>query len=312
MGDEKRKKNRGIFIKLTRKSAEKEIQRRENKLNRELSRAEKRKIMERVAKRAKVQTAVIASVGILGFGTGYTVKGLVSGENVKTIEQETESDQTTTTKDDGFRKSLQVKDTAQEKLETEISELKTQEQVSAYLKNFYIEEYAKETGNDNLTTADIKIIKTPHDYVYQLENGVIVTHGQTPNNTEKDLNQDAKYYEIKDNVNIYAVRLSENDNIMDAMAKTDNGLQKAIPGDRYTEMKDYNSTLVKMGSIVEEAYDLMEAVEDLEKDSKNQYVKKKYENAKQELVDAITKYNISNTEIKQGKTELAKQEDLDR
>ena len=65
MGDEKRNRNRGIFIKLTRKSAEKEIQRRENKLNRELSRAEKRKIMERVAKRAKVQTAVIASVASL-------------------------------------------------------------------------------------------------------------------------------------------------------------------------------------------------------------------------------------------------------
>ena len=67
-----------------------------------------------------------------------------------------------------------------------------------------------------------------------------------------------------------------------------------------------------MGSIVEEAYDLIEAVEDLEKDSENQYVQKKYEKAKQELVDTITKYNISNAEIKQEKTELAKQEDLDR
>lgn len=295
---------RSFFMKFTREDAKKQIEIKEKKLNRKLTPEEKHKIIKGVAHNARAKAIRASLAAFLGIGTiaaGVTaVRALNPGTEVRT---ETQSNTNETEKGKSFREGILVED----KDEKEINALNTKEAIVAYLKNMYIEEYEKETGDTTLTTADIKIIESSQDYIYQLEDGTFVTHGQNPETTEMNMKENGEEYSTYTNEkgtviesNVYSVRLNENDKILDMITEKD--LKRTIPGDNYLEMKDYNSILEKMGNVVSKSYSLMNVV------GAENISQATVDNYKKELLKAVKKYQIDNI----GQTQDTTQQDVQK
>lgn len=295
---------RSFFMKFTREDAKKQIEIKEKKLNRKLTPEEKHKIIKGVAHNAREKAIRASLAAFLGIGTiaaGVTaVRALNPGTEVRT---ETQSNTNETEKGKSFKEGILVED----KDEKEINALNTKEAIVAYLKNMYIEEYEKETGDTTLTTADIKIIESSQDYLYQLEDGTFVTHGQNPETTEMNMQENGEKYSTYTNENgtaiesnVYSVRLNENNKILDMITEKD--LKRTIPGDNYLEMKDYNSILEKMGNVVSKSYNLMNVVGD------ENISQATVDNNKKELLKAVKKYQIDNIV----KTQDASQQDVQK
>ena len=295
---------RSFFMKFTREDAKKQIEIKEKKLNRKLTPEEKHKIIKGVAHNAREKAIRASLAAFLGLGTiaaGVTaVRALNPGTEVRT---ETQSNTNETEKGKSFKEGILVED----KDEKEINALNTKEAIVAYLKNMYIEEYEKETGDTTLTTADIKIMESSQDYIYQLEDGTFVTHGQNPETTEMNMKENGEEYSTYTNEkgtaiesNVYAIRLSENNKILDMI--TDKDLKRTIPGDNYLEMKDYNSILEKMGNVVSKSYSLMNVV------GAENISQATVDNYKKELLKAVKKYQIDNI----GQTQDTTQQDVQK
>ena len=295
---------RSFFMKFTREDAKKQIEIKEKKLNRKLTPEEKHKIIKGVAHNARKKAIRASLAAFLGIGTiaaGVTaVRALNPGTEVRT---ETQSNTNETEKGKSFRGGILVED----KDEKEINALNTKEAIVAYLKNMYIEEYEKETGDTTLTTADIKIMESSQDYIYQLEDGTFVTHGQNPETTEMNMKENGEEYSTYTNEkgtaiesNVYSVRLNENDKILDMITEKD--LKRTIPGDNYLEMKDYNSILEKMGNVVSKSYSLMNVV------GAENISQATVDNYKKELLKAVKKYQIDNI----GQTQDTTQQDVQK
>lgn len=295
---------RSFFMKFTREDAKKQIEIKEKKLNRKLTPEEKHKIIKGVAHNARAKAIRASLAAFLGIGTiaaGVTaVRALNPGTEVRT---ETQSNTNETEKGKSFKEGILVED----KDEKEINALNTKEAIVAYLKNMYIEEYEKETGDTTLTTADIKIMESSQDYIYQLEDGTFVTHGQNPETTEMNMKENGEEYSTYTNEkgtaiesNVYSVRLNENDKILDMITEKD--LKRTIPGDNYLEMKDYNSILEKMGNVVSKSYSLMNVV------GAENISQATVDNYKKELLKAVKKYQIDNI----GQTQDTTQQDVQK
>ncbi len=296
---------RSFFMKFTREDAKKQIEIKEKKLNRKLTPEEKHKIIKGVAHNARAKAIRASLAAFLGIGTiaaGVTaVRALNPGTEVK--KEETQSNTNEKGKENPFLVDIKVKD----KDEKEINALNTKEAIVAYLKNMYIEEYEKETGDTTLTTADIKIMESSQDYIYQLEDGTFVTHGQNPKTTEMNMKENGEEYSTYTNEkgtaiesNVYSVRLNENDKILDMITEKD--LKRTIPGDNYLEMKDYNSILEKMGNVVSKSYSLMNVV------GAENISQATVDNYKKELLKAVKKYQIDNI----GQTQDTTQQDVQK
>lgn len=296
---------RSFFMKFTREDAKKQIEIKEKKLNRKLTPEEKHKIIKGVAHNARAKAIRASLAAFLGIGTiaaGVTaVRALNPGTEVK--KEETQSNTNEKGKENPFLVDIRVKD----KDEKEINALNTKEAIVAYLKNMYIEEYEKETGDTTLTTADIKIMESSQDYIYQLEDGTFVTHGQNPETTEMNMKENGEEYSTYTNEkgtaiesNVYSVRLNENDKILDMITEKD--LKRTIPGDNYLEMKDYNSILEKMGNVVSKSYSLMNVV------GAENISQATVDNYKKELLKAVKKYQIDNI----GQTQDTTQQDVQK
>ena len=295
---------RSFFMKFTREDAKKQIEIKEKKLNRKLTPEEKHKIIKGVAHNARekaIRASLAAFLGIGAIAAGVTaVRALNPGTEVRT---ETQSNTNETEKGKSFKEGILVED----KDEKEINALNTKEAIVAYLKNMYIEEYEKETGDTTLTTADIKIMESSQDYIYQLEDGTFVTHGQNPETTEMNMKENGEEYSTYTNEkgtaiesNVYSVRLNENDKILDMITEKD--LKRTIPGDNYLEMKDYNSILEKMGNVVSKSYSLMNVV------GAENISQATVDNYKKELLKAVKKYQIDNI----GQTQDTTQQDVQK
>lgn len=295
---------RSFFMKFTREDAKKQIEIKEKKLNRKLTLEEKHKIIKGVAHNARAKAIIASLAAFLGIGTiaaGVTaVRALNPGTEVRT---ETQSNTNEKGEKIPFPDWIKVED----KDEKEINALNTKEAIVAYLKNMYIEEYEKETGDTTLTTADIKIMESSQDYIYQLEDGTFVTHGQNPETTEMNMKENGEEYSTYTNEkgtaiesNVYSVRLNENDKILDMITEKD--LKRTIPGDNYLEMKDYNSILEKMGNVVSKSYSLMNVV------GAENISQATVDNYKKELLKAVKKYQIDNI----GQTQDTTQQDVQK
>ena len=157
------------------------------------------------------------------------------------------------------------------------------------------------------SAADIKIMESSQDYIYQLEDGTFVTHGQNPETTEMNMKENGEEYSTYTNEkgtaiesNVYSVRLNENDKILDMITEKD--LKRTIPGDNYLEMKDYNSILEKMGNVVSKSYSLMNVV------GAENISQATVDNYKKELLKAVKKYQIDNI----GQTQDTTQQDVQK
>ena len=174
--------------------------------------------------------------------------------------------------------------------EKEINELESKEDVLNYFKNMYIEEYEKATGDDKLTTADIQIQTSSQNYVYELDDGTIVTHGDLPANTESAIKNDGHEYTDLQNKLVYKVSRVDDGTVLDAATANGDEMRKVVIGDKYSEMKDYDSILSKMGPITRDIYQLMNSIEDTRADSTG---------TKADLIEHVLDYNQNNRTVEQ-------------
>lgn len=139
------------------------------------------------------------------------------------------------------------------------SQLKTAEEVYEFLKDLYIEQYEKETGDTTRTTENIEFKnKTNQDHVFvNQQTGEIITHGETPDEVKQKLKEDGISYDIKHNVDIYQVveinEKGEEVKGLDAITVQSKDGEtvpvKVILGDQYGNKED-TSILAEMGSVI--------------------------------------------------------------
>lgn len=255
----KKEEKRGLFISLTKRKAKEMISERENKLNRKLTKEEKKAIKKEAAKKVRRKIAAISVFGIASILGGISISNKTSllPEETNKIVKETNNP------NNPFKETIVYKNGITEK------------DVLQYFKNLYIEEYEKITGDDTLTTEDISISRTYQNYVYQLDDGTLVTHGEKVDVAKNGIDADGKSWKSLSNILSYTVRKKTNNEengkngkdddseVIDIVLKGEHGeLKRAIPGDRYTEMKDYTSILESISDELKACYYLMSLEED--------------------------------------------------
>ncbi len=293
MENDRKKKSRGFFVNKTRGIASRKIKSQQQKLGRKLTKEEKHKIVKKVARRTKIATFGVTLSALLAIAGVERYKALPDGNEQNRVKTENLQN----TKDE-WRNSIKVDDkdytieTEKEESieEKEINELESKEDVLNYFKNMYIEEYEKATGDDKLTTADIQIQTSSQNYVYELDDGTIVTHGDLPANTESAITNDGHEYTDLQNKLVYRVSRVEDGTVLDAVMSTGDEMRKVIIGDKYSEMKDYESILSKMGPITRDVYELMSSIEDTRVDSTSK---------KANLLEHVLDYKQNNKTVDQ-------------
>lgn len=280
-----------------------------------------RKIIEEEARKARRKATVLALVGALGIGGvgGYTlgtrdakILGITEGEkgrveiNMDEVKEDVNISNEKENRDkhsifvDGIKYSPSESDTKdtdeptpEEKIAEEIKGLDSAEEIDAYLANMYIEAYEQQTGDEKLNTSDIRISQNSESYVYVLDDGQIVSHGDLSYETEKQIEADGKSHdEVRRDVKIYSVELTETGETIDEMTTK---LERVIPGENYTNMWNYDSVLVDMGEIIQKAFRLKELLKELESNPGNEYIEGVYENTQEELVESVVEYNKGKT-----------------
>lgn len=221
----------------------------ENELGRKLTRKERRIEHQKAKRKFIIGT-------ILGLGGALTVAGGVKaiGEHTEAkndiqAELETEENLSFSEKYAVSVEQLNHEETPKKNIEEEIEQLENKQEILNYIKNMYIESYEEQTGDNTLTTADIKIKVGHESYIYMDNNTKeIITHGEKPDLTIQMLEENNVSYSAEncDLEKIYKV-YGKDGKIIDCMTFDGEEATKVIPGDQYSDMKEYKSTFVEMG-----------------------------------------------------------------
>lgn len=259
--DKKRKVKRDFFVRLTRSKSKIEIEKIENRLKRELTKQERKKIIKRNAAKARRRVVIGALVGGLGIGG---VLLLNSGEKApeeitinfddmenETNENENEKQDSAKTFRNEIAEAAKVEET---EIENEEITIESEAQLLQYLKNEYIEEYEKATGDTELTTADIEMMRSNQDYVMLTEDGVVVTHGATPDVVRSKLEKDGRGYSIEYEQQVYYIK-EKNGDVFDGVTimKDQEGnykVRRVVHGDSYDKMIDSDSVACDMSRLI--------------------------------------------------------------
>lgn len=286
-----------LFVRITRNSAKEEIKILQRRLNRRLTKKEKKQIIQKKANEARRKVKTIAFTSILGisaFTTGLGVGRLTSGNtNTNIAIENTETDKEKFFKSLSSSNSTENKEKSKtEKIHDELDQLESKEEILEYWKKLYSTSYQSITGY-YMDINNLKIVLNNQNYVYVLDNEILVTHGKFPDQTEKAINEDWKSEETKYDVNIYQVVY--NDKLIDGITT---GGKQVIPGDNYTELKNNESILSDMGvDITNLSFKLIQLSDELSNNPKSEYAQKQYEKTKDKLAEAISSYKDKEKEI---------------
>jgi hypothetical protein len=247
--------------------------------------------LKEIFKKTKKALAIGGTVATIGLATGCSADKDIdtTDNNVKTEES--------SFKDDIHVDVEDLETTSLNKTEEKVEELENKDDLLNFLKDLYIEEYENKTGDTTLDTSDIKIIEENNNYIYQnTQTGEFITHDELPAQTEQMMKENNISYTIKEDVDVYQVK-NNDDEIIDAMVvdeqKGPAKYIKAIPGNSYNEMKDYESTLTDLGEVISTGLRYWEFYDQ----SNNQVVKKQF-------IEALNKFEKQNTNTKDEEYEM--------
>ena len=268
-----------------------EVKRQQN-LGKQVNKQDRRKIIEATGKKTRRKIAALILAGAIGVGA-LALNSCT--ENSK--------DDTSPAKGvgrDSFVESLVVdldETTINEKspIESEIESLQNTDQVLNFLKETYANEY-KEILGKTIDPSNLKISASNQSNIYKTSNGDYVSHGNSPIITENAIYSSGASIVnggYKTDGTMYKISL--NDQIIDAFMKIQEDGKtlentKVIPGDNYSEMKDYTSVLAKLGDVTIEGFELMDLMNQLEKDPGNGYLKQCVNSSKEDLVNYMENY----------------------
>lgn len=199
----------------------------------------KRKIIKKENKKKKIRIGMMGIAGALALTIGGCYTKLTDKEPSKkesAVEQE------------GISFTSR-----KEKLKIE------KENLLAFLKNLYIEQYEEITGDTTKTTEDITLKTSYENYVFiNMYTGEIITHGDEPALTEQKLMNDAVSYIRKDNLKLYKVYNTQGE-IIDCVTMKDGIPTKVTIGEQYGQ--NTTSILDKMQSVIPDGIDCIDYIE---------------------------------------------------
>ncbi len=99
--------------------------------------------------------------------------------------------------------------TKEEKLQKEIEDkVKNSEDVLPDMKTRYLEKYNKENKTE-YKVENLRLVKAPTDYIIKTEDGIVYSHGETPDAILKELKKKGIEFKVKYNISLYK-SLNEN------------------------------------------------------------------------------------------------------
>ena len=225
-----------------------------------LTSEQKKEIAKQVHKKMKKRATVVALLAALGITTvGVGVKAIEEPKQSSTSEQTKEFKETYTVS----TKSTPVisnSKTKQEQIAEIVNNLESKEDILHFLKDKYIEQYEKNTGDSTLTTEDIKLIANYENYVFIDKNtGNMYLHGETPDVTEQKLKNEEISYTSQDNVKVYKV-IKDNKVIDCITLQSKDG--KNVPITVNSIDNQSPSILKYMGESIPKGIDYAENIED--------------------------------------------------
>lgn len=224
---------------------------------------EKIKEMFRKAKKGLAIGGTIATMGLTtGCGTDKEAKPI--DNNIK-IEQEKDFKQQIKY-DIGTEKSEEIRNQTieQNSIIEQANELESKEDVLNFLKNMYVEQYEKITGDTSLTTADIRMYyKTYLQSTYvNKETGEMIQYGENYKQVEQKLKDEGIAYNVGENVEVYKVKNKEG-KVIDCVTLGDKD-RKTVPFKvTMIEQQDesYISILTQMGTFIPYGLDYAQYIE---------------------------------------------------
>ena len=252
-------KKRKILIPGEKKKIKEENEK-ERKEQGPLTSEQKKEIAKQVHKKMKKRATVVALLAALGITTvGVGVKAIEEPKQSSTSEQTKEFKETYTVS----TKSTPVisnSKTKQEQIAEIVNNLESKEDILHFLKDKYIEQYEKNTGDSTLTTEDIKLIANYENYVFIDKNtGNMYLHGETPDVTEQKLKNEEISYTSQDNVKVYKV-IKDNKVIDCITLQSKDG--KNVPITVNSIDNQSPSILKYMGESIPKGIDYAENIED--------------------------------------------------
>ena len=210
-----------------------------------------KEIFKNMGKKTPKTLAAGAAIVTVGLSAGSaTNKDVVVDKNVK-VEQENDFKNSLKALPGVLGKEINEK-MEQNFIETEVNQIIDIDTLLRFVKNLFIEDYEKKTGDTSLSTENIEIWEKTQDRVYvDAETGLMITHGDDPALTMQKLEEHGVSYDEEENVKIYEIKKKDGE-VIDCGALVDEKLEKAILGkDLFTD-KEYAGILTteKLGRIV--------------------------------------------------------------
>lgn len=307
------KKNIGPLKKMARGAVRKEIDKQERKVNRELTREEKKKVQSHVFKKLRTRAAILASVGLLGIGSGVVgfrlgqksneIKGITSGQNIEIDVSEVEKDvniKTTDEKDarqvflDNININNYEQKTDYEMLATnEIENLKTFEDVLNYTKQIYVDEFNK-NNEEQISVEDIRLSQNRSDIVFYKD---VAENGD-------EILRYCSEYEAKEmgigidgDTPMLTVYIANKDiNATERVAQKQNGEIVNLYGKNEEVSEDKETTLEEVGDVLFAGIDRASSMEQEGTSIQNK------ENYKNKFINKVAKYKEQNNNKSQEKS----------
>lgn len=308
MGSNKRK-NRGLFISLTRTEAKQVIKRKEAKEGRVLNREEKNKIIEKVARKARNKVARYALMGALGIGGAVVAGNLlgagqeVKGETQVSTEANQKSNREMWIDDIKVDVDALINEQKQE-AQDEIENLQTPEDVLNYIKDIYAEEY-NEINNTNISIEDIRFRKNKSDIVIYSDEAIngdsILRYCTEHEARENGIGIDGEKSIIS--ASVKNADISETEQV----AQNINGEYQAIFTKNEEVQQNEETVLQDIAEVVLTGIDMSTSMEQRENNSW-----KINETYKQRFIDAVAQYkNEQMQETTNAKTETQQSQNDD-
>lgn len=217
-----------------------------------------KEMLKKIGKKTTKTLAVGASIATIGLaaGCGENKETTVVDPNIKMAKKENPYKNNLKVLPEHLGKEIyqQIKE---EVIEEKVNQIKDIDTLLRFIKDMYIEEYEKKTGDTSLTTEDIEIWERTQDRVYVDRNTeVMITHGEAPAITEQKLTEHGVSYYDKENVEIYEINKKDGE-VIDCGALEDGRLKKAmLSKDLFTD-KEYAGILTteKLGTIVPKVFE---------------------------------------------------------
>ena len=240
---------------------------------------EKLKELFKKAKKGLAIGGTIATVGLTtGCGTGKNAKPIdnnIKIEQEKAFKEKIKYNIETEKSEENTNQIIE-----QNSIIEQAKRLESKEDVLDFLKNMYIEQYEKITGDTSLTTADIRMYYKTYlrsTYVNK-ETGEMIQYGENYKQVEQKLKDEGIAYDDEENVEVYKVKNKEG-KVIDCVTLGDKD-GKTVPFKvTMVEQQDesYISILAQMGTTIPYGLDYAQYLEKgNEKDiaiSKRQFIK---------------------------------------